>query len=125
MEYTDLFLYPRQTDIIKEEEVSKKFERFGRMELRHADNIAMQILILGGKPNWDFTLLETKESIDEMLLDHLKLERKAIQPYQTLIEFAERQEEDQLKLILRGIKSEEESHFATIKELLERRKESN
>lgn len=60
------------------------------MELRHADNIAMQILILGGKPNWDFTLLETKESIDEMLLDHLKFERKAIQLYQTLIEFAER-----------------------------------
>ena len=121
-EYSDIFLYPRQADIIKEKEISEMFERFGRMELRHADNLAMQILVFNGKPNWDFTILDAKESVDEMLHDHLEFERKGIQFYNNLIEFAEKEEQDQLKLILKGIKSEEESHFKAIEELIERRK---
>lgn len=124
-EYTDVFSYPRQADKIKEKEVSEKFERFGRMEVRHADNIARQILTLGGKPNWEFTILDIKESIDEMLLDHLEREGKAIKLYQALIEFAEKEEEDELKLILKGIKSEEESHLTEIEELVKRRKQSD
>jgi len=121
-EYTDVFLYPRQADIIKEKDVSKKFERFGRMELRHADNIAIQIQALGGKPNWEFILLETKKSIPEMLQEHLEREVAAVQLYDKLIKLADEEGEDQLKLILKGIKSEETSHLTAIKELVQRQK---
>ncbi len=122
MEYTDVFLYPREAQIIKEEEISETFEKYGRMEVRHADNLATQILALGGKPEWDFTILEAKESIDEMLLGHLEREKSGIEAYENLIELAEKEGEDQLKLILKGIKSEEEGHFLRMSELIERRK---
>lgn len=121
-EYYDIFLYPRQAGAIKEKEISETFEKFGRMEVRHADNIAMQILILGGKPKWEFEPLDTKESLEEMLYEHLKKEGQCIHLYDKLIESADKEGEDQLKLILKGIKSEEESHLAAIKELIERKK---
>lgn len=118
LEYTDIFLYPRQADIVKEKEISQMFEKFGRMELRHADNIAMQINALGGKPVWEFSMLDAKESLDEILDDHLENESKAIALYNELIEAADREGEDELKLILKGIRAEEEHHFKKIKEIL-------
>lgn len=119
----DILLYHREADIIKEKEreISKKFETFGRMELRHADNISMQILILGGKPKWEFIPLSVKKSIKEMLETHLGREEKGIKMYSSLIDFLGEGNE-QLKLIIKGIKSEEEGHFAAIKELIERYK---
>lgn len=123
VEYTDIFLYPKQSEVIKEKEISEKFEKFGKMELRHADNIAMQILTLGGKPHWNFTFLDTKESIDEILQGHLDREAKNIQLYKNIIEFVDDiGGEDQLKVILEGIRSEEESHLGAIKVLIQKRK---
>lgn len=122
-EYTDVFLYPRQADMLREKDkkVSEMFERFGRMELRHADNLATQILTLGGKPDWDFKLIDAGSSIDKMLQRHLERESKCIQIYDKLIELTDREEQDQLKLILKGIRSEEETHAAAIKELIKRK----
>ena len=122
-EYSDIFLYPRQAEIIKIKEISKKFEKFGRMELRHVDNIAMQIFVLGGKPNWEFTPLDTKESLNEMLLGHIEREAMVIQLYTKLIELADEEGEDQLKLILKGIKSEEALHLSYVRDVMKRNKE--
>jgi len=122
IEYTDVFLYPRQAERIKEKEISEKFERFGRMELRHADTIAIEIQKLGGQPNWDFAPIVLKESMDEILLDHLERERKAMQFFSKLIEDLNKEGQDQLKLILEGIRSEEGSHFGAINQLIEKRK---
>ncbi len=119
-EYFDIFLYPREADIVKDKEVREKFEKFGRMELRHADNVAMQIFVLGGKPRWDFVLLETNRSIPGMLQDHLQSETASVQLYDKLIGLADEQGEDQLKLILEGIRSEEEFHLGVIKALLKK-----
>jgi len=69
-EYTDIFLYHREADIIKEKELSEQFKKFERMELRHADNLAIQIRILGGKPKWEFTILDTNKSLEKILLNH-------------------------------------------------------
>jgi len=121
-EYTDVFSYPREADITEEKAISEKFEKFGRMELRHADNVAMQIQILGGKPDWEFTLLDTKKSIQEILRGHLERETKAVQLYDNLIKLADEEGEDQIKLIMEGIKSEEKSHLEAIKEMLEKKK---
>lgn len=122
MEYTDIFLYLRQAGIIEEEEISKLFERLSWMEMRHTDNISIQINVLGGKPEWELDFPIIKGGTDEILRDHLIREQKAIRNYESLIELAEKEKEDQLKLILQGIKAEEEDHYATIKELLEERK---
>lgn len=123
-EYTDVFLYPRQADMVRAEEgeTAEKFDGFGRMELRHADNIASHILALGGRPVWEFKLLDTKESLDEMLTDHLEQEGKAVGLYSSLVELSDKEGEEQLKLILEGIEAEEVSHQRAIKELIEKRK---
>ena len=119
-EYTDVFSYPKEAEKIQRKEIAEEFTRFARMELRHADNVATQINILGGKPKWDFTLLETKESVEEILKQHLQREEAAIQLYGELIKLTRQYGEDQLKLILQGIKTEEELHLSVIKELLKK-----
>ncbi|MBL7131033.1 MAG: hypothetical protein ISS45_06505 [Candidatus Omnitrophica bacterium] len=92
------------------------------MEIRHADSIAMQIIALDGKPNWDFTPLEVKESVDEMMLDHIERERKIIQFYISLIDAADKEGQEQLELVIRGIEAEEEAHLAYAKGLLKKGK---
>jgi len=95
------------------------------MEMRHADNIAIQINVLGGKSEWEFDYPPIKESTDEILLEHLEREKKHINTYRTLIGLAEKERQDQLKLILKGIKSEEEGHLGAIKGLLKKWRQRN
>jgi len=123
-EYTDIFLYLRQASMV-EEGISKTFDRLALMEMRHADNIAIQINILGGKSDWEFDYPPIKEATDEILLEHLEREKKHIKTYQTIIGLAEKERQDQLKLILKGIKSEEENHVRMIKGLLEKWRQRN
>lgn len=122
MEYCDIFLYARHADALEEKETAENFEKLGRMEVRHADSLAIQIQALGGKPNWEITPLDAKGSKDEMLTYHLEQEERAIRGYDDLIELADKEGQDQLKLILKGIKSEEESHAEITKSLLGKRK---
>ena len=124
LEYTDTFLYLRQASMV-EEEISKTFDRLALMEMRHADNIAIQINVLGGKSEWEFDYPPIKESTDEILLEHLEREKKHINTYRTLIGLAEEERQDQLKLILKGIKSEEEGHLGAIKGLLKKWRQRN
>jgi len=123
-EYRDIFLYPREAErlaeIIKEKEIPEQFERFGRMELRHADNLAMQIQLLGGKAEWDFAPLIAKESIEEILLEHQQNEKKSIQSYSKILKLIDKEGQEQLKLVLKGIMSEEEGHLLAINRLTSR-----
>jgi len=123
-EYTDIFLYLRQSGIVQDDKISKTFERLAYAEMRHTDTISIQINVLGGKPNWELDYPIIEGGTDEILRDHLNREEKAIQAYESLIELAEKEREHQLKLDLQTIKSEEESHLATIKQLLEKRRQS-
>lgn len=124
-EYTDVFLYPRQADLIKEKEISELFENFGRMELRHADNLAMQIIALGNTPSWEFNILDINQPLNQMLQGHLDRENKCLEMYNQLIKFCEEEKEDQLKLIIKGIKSEEQDHFNTIKKIINEKKQDH
>ena len=121
-EYTDIFLYLRQSGLIEEEEISWLFDRLALMEMRHTDNLAIQINALGGKPEWELDYPVIKGGTDEILLDHLKREEKAIQAYQSLIELAEKEREDHIRPVLQDIKAEEKDHYALIKKVLEKRK---
>ena len=123
-EYTDIYLYLRQASMV-EKEISKTFDRLALMQMRHAENIAIQINEFGGKAEWEFDYPPLKESTDEILLEHLEREKKHIKTYRALIRLAEEDRQDQLKLILQGIKSEEENHLGTIKGFLEKRRQKN
>ena len=114
-EYNDVFLYPREAKKIKDKNVAQIFEEFGLMEVRHADMLSIGILELGGKPVWDFKLLGDLSDLKEILKRHLGHEEKAINFYQNLIDQVD---DDEIKIILRGIRAEEEIHRDKIKELL-------
>ncbi len=114
-EYNDVFLYPREAREVKDKNVAEIFEKFGLMEIRHADMLSIRILELGGKPIWEFKLLGELSDLKEILKRHLEREEKTVNFYQNLIE---QLDDPEVKIVLRGIKAEEEMHRDKIKELL-------
>lgn len=116
LEYSDVFLYSREAELIKDKDkvISLLFEQFGLMEVRHADLLARRIFQLGGKPAWDFYLLQNKNDLKDILNWHIDYETKAVDFYGRLVE----QVDEETKILLRGIRAEEEVHRDKIKELL-------
>jgi rubrerythrin len=114
-EYNDIFLYTREAREIKDKDMAQTFERFGLMEIRHADMLSIRILQLGGKPTWEFKLLPGLIDLKEILKRHLNNEQASIEFYGNLIE---RIDDDEIGVVLRGIKAEEEMHRDRIKELI-------
>ncbi|KPK41034.1 MAG: hypothetical protein AMJ78_06530 [Omnitrophica WOR_2 bacterium SM23_29] len=114
-EYSDVFLYPREAETIEDKKISEKFEEFGTMEVRHADMLSMKLLELGEKPRWDFTLLKSGASIKEILEHHLSVEKQAISLYGKCIEAVD---DNNFKIVLMGIKSDEETHLKFIEGVL-------
>ncbi len=114
-EYNDVFLYPRDARAVKDKNVAEIFEKFGLMEIRHADMLSIRILELGGKPIWEFKLLGELSDLKEILKRHLEREEKTVNFYQNLIE---QLDDPEIKIVLRGIKAEEEMHRDKIRELL-------
>ena len=84
------------------------------MEIRHADILGQHILALGGKPLWDYSLLLNQTETKSMIIHHIDYENRAIDFYRKLIE----QVDDQTKILLRGIREEEQEHFLKLKEIL-------
>jgi rubrerythrin len=117
-EFADLFAYPRDAEIICDGEVSEIFQEFGRMEMRHADMLGMQIIALGGDPDWDPLLPERHEALTDILKAHARRERAAIKHYDQLIGMLSGDGHEELKIIVRGIQAEERLHLDTIEDLL-------
>lgn len=115
LEYSDVFLYPREAKTIEDKKISGMFEEFGTTEIRHADIISMKLLELGEKPAWNFTLLKGGISIKEILEHHLGQEKRAVLLYNKC---AEATDDDNFKIVLRGIKSDEETHLKFIEDAL-------
>lgn len=116
MEYSDIFLYPREAKLIEDKDISSIFEHFGLMEVRHADLLAMRILNLGGKPEWDFFLLKELTELEDILKRHRDYEGKVVALYAKLIP----EVDDETRIILRGIREEEKGHLETIEDLLKK-----
>lgn len=115
MEYSDVFLYPREAKSFEDKNIASTFERFGQMEIRHADILSIKLLELGAKPVWEFKLLENLSDLKEILKRHLQWEEVAINFYQTLIDEID---DSELKTVLIGIKADEEVHRDILKEPL-------
>ncbi len=113
LEYSDVFLYPREAKLIEDKVISSLFEEFGLMEVRHADLLARRVLELGGKPVWDFLLLQDKNDLKDILARHIEYETKGTDFYARLLE----QVDDETKILLRGIRAEEQIHLDKIREL--------
>ena len=114
-EYNDVFLYAREAKEIKDKNVAEIFEKFGLMEIRHADMLSIRIFELGGKPVWEFKLLSDLSDLKEILKKHLDREERTVNFYQNLIDQID---DPEIKILLRGIRAEEEIHRDKIKELL-------
>lgn len=114
LEFSDIFLYIREAGLIKDSSVRAVFEKFGLMEIMHADILGQHILALGGKPLWDYSLLLNQAELKSMIIHHMDYENRAIDFYGKLIE----QVDDQTKILLRGIRDEEQEHFLKLKEIL-------
>ena len=112
LEYFDVFSYPREANLIKDNVIKSKFEEFGLMEIRHADLLSQRILALGGKPIWDFHLMQGENDLKKIISRHIDYEQRAIDFYADLI----KEVDDQTRIFLRGIKSEEEAHLSQLKE---------
>lgn len=112
LEYSDVFLYPREARLIEDKVIASTFEEFGLMEIRHADILARRIIQLEGKPVWDFFVLPDSPTLKDMLIRHIDYENRAIDFYGNLLEKVD----EETKILLRGIKAEEEVHLAKLKE---------
>ncbi len=117
LEYSDVFLYPREAKTVEDKEISEKFGLFGLMEVRHADIVSMKLLELGEKPAWNFKLLEGGLSFEDMVKYHLDKEKEMISAYSECIEATD---DDNFKIVLRGIKADEELHLKFIEVILKK-----
>ncbi|MDP3732870.1 MAG: ferritin-like domain-containing protein [Candidatus Omnitrophota bacterium] len=115
IEYGEIFLYPREARHMKDKNVAELFEKFGLMEIRHADILSIRILELGGKPAWEFKLSGELSDLKGILKRHLTNEEAMINLYQNLIGQID---DAEIKIMLRGIRAEEEVHRDKIRELL-------
>lgn len=116
-EYSDVFLYSREAKTIEDKGIAEKFEDFGTTEVRHADIVSLKLLELGEKPAWNFTLLKGGTSIKEVLEYHLKKEKEAVLLYEKCIEATD---DDNFKIVLRGIRADEEYHAKYVEEALKK-----
>lgn len=115
-EYGEIFLYARQARISEEKNkgLSLLFEKLGLMEVRHADLLSRRIIELGSQPVWNYTLRPEDADIKKIVTQHIEAEAKAIDFYGKLLE----QVDPETKILLRGIRAEEEDHLAQLKKYL-------
>lgn len=114
LEYSDVFLYPREANQIagKNKMLAATFEEFGLMEVRHADLLSRRILDLGGKPVWNFFILEDHPELKDIVSRHIDYETRSVDFYGKLLG----QVDEETKILLRGIRGEEETHLAKLRE---------
>jgi rubrerythrin len=75
--------------------------------------LSRRIIELGGKPVWDFYLLENKTEFKDIINRHIDYETRAIDFYGRLLERVD----DETKILLGGIREEEERHLNKLNEI--------
>ncbi|OGS20533.1 MAG: hypothetical protein A2252_09750 [Elusimicrobia bacterium RIFOXYA2_FULL_39_19] len=124
MEYEDIFYYLREASFYKTkikgaEKIVSTFEEFGRMELRHADILAMKIIALGGKAKLTYKPIESIPNMKDVLKKHIESESKMYRIYAELIEICTDRD---FKLVLKGIREDEKDHLEKVTYLYKRTK---
>ncbi|MCX7940518.1 MAG: ferritin-like domain-containing protein [Endomicrobia bacterium] len=123
-EYTDIFLYNNEAELFKKkiidgDKIAKLYKNFALDEITHADIISKQIINIKGTPVWEYKNIPVSKSIRESLRSHLDREVSAYRNYTYLIEQVEDRE---LKVLLKGIRENENEHIKQITDFLKRLK---
>jgi bacterioferritin len=89
-------------------------------EMRHAEAIAERVVQLGGKPTTHPNPVKLGETVNEILEINKTVESQAIKRYKQIIEVAEKEKDDETKKLFERILSDEEGHFKTFSEMLDK-----
>jgi bacterioferritin len=89
-------------------------------EMRHAEVIAERIVLLGGEPTTKPDPITLGNNSREILEINKDAERGAIGLYKSIIKVAERENDEVTKKIFQKILSDEEGHYKTFSDLLEK-----
>jgi bacterioferritin len=89
-------------------------------EMRHAEAIAERVVRLNGKTTTVPDPVTIGESVREILEINKEVESGAITLYKQIIEVAEKVNDEETKKMFQRILSDEEGHFKTFSELLEK-----
>jgi len=87
-EYGMLLNYPRiidqlaNIDKVSDKQLAIDLERLGKDSFRHAGIVGQLIAQLGGKPDWDITVIDRMIDIGSMLVEQLAKEKLAMSIYQ-------------------------------------------
>lgn len=89
-------------------------------EMRHAEAIAELVVRLGGEPTTNPNPVTLGNSSREILEINKDAERSAIGLYKSIIKVAERENDEVTKKLFESILSDEEGHYKTFSDLLEK-----
>jgi bacterioferritin len=90
-------------------------------EMRHAEVITERLVSLGGEPTTEPNPITLGNSSKEILEINKDAERSAIGLYKSIITVAERENDEETKKLFERILADEEGHFKTFSELLEKK----
>lgn len=87
-------------------------------EVEHAQYLANQIEMLGGKPNLDPDLTPPPEELMEMLKNDSEEEKEDVKNYQQLADMAEEEKLFSLKMHMEDQGAEEDEHGQEMRRLM-------
>lgn len=101
-------------------EVAKPiFKKFAITEMKHAEEIAERLNMLGGIPTTKPTTITIGETTKKMLSLNVAAEKDAIQLYRKIIALAAKEEDYVTKRMFEKILSDEEGHLNDFEGMLE------
>ena len=95
------------------------FKQFAITEMKHAEEIAERLNMLGGIPTTKPTTITIGETTKKMLSLNVAAEKDAIQLYRKIIALAAKEEDYVTKRMFEKILSDEEGHLNDFEGMLE------
>ena len=121
-EYGSVLFYIQfssQPAISREPKLSKVISGLAADEMRHAEYLADQIALMGGKSSWQVAPFERKNTLKENLELIIEIEEEAIREYTELIEKLD--DRPAIQNALREILEDEKAHRAKTEKILRTR----
>ena len=90
-------------------------------EMRHAEAIAERVVRMGGTPTTKPDPIKLGETLKEILEINKAVENGAITLYKQVLEVAVKENDEETKKLFERILSDEEGHYKTFSEMLEKK----
>ena len=104
---------------IKGEIAKDIFKEAAIVEMKHAEEIAERLVLLGGVPTTVPTSIDVGESFEEMVKNDIEAEKGAIEMYRGIIEMANAEKDYTTAKLFVDILGEEEEHLDSFQSILE------